>query len=97
MAGMRQRPLRAFHLSTPYRRKVTRLMPTADLLALEKALVLGVFLLLAPKLHGAFPRLVLLRFRLRLGLQVLLNDAEVFEVGEFHEGKITKRMLIFVE
>jgi hypothetical protein len=43
------------------------------------------------------PRLALLRFLLRLGLQVLLNDAEVFEVGEFHEDKITKRMLIFVE
>ena len=28
VSGMRQRPLRAFHLSTPYRRKVTRLMPT---------------------------------------------------------------------
>ena len=27
----------------------------------------------------------------------VLNDTEVFVVGEFHEGKITKRMLIFVE
>ena len=69
----------------------------ADFLTLEEALVPGMLLFFASELHGAFPRLVLLRFRLRLGLQVLLNDAEVFEVGEFHEGKITKRMLIFVE
>lgn len=47
----------------------------ADLLALEKALVPGVFLLLAFKLHGAFPRLVLLRFRLLLRFQAFLNDA----------------------
>ena len=56
----------------------------ADLLTLEKTLVPGVFLLLAPKLHGAFLRLVLLRFRLLLRFQAFLNDAEVFEVGEFH-------------
>ena len=68
----------------------------ANLLTLEKALVPGMLLFLSSELHGAFPRLVLLRFRLRLGLQVLLNDAEVFEVGEFHEDKITKRILIFV-
>ena len=65
----------------------------ANLLTLEKALVPGMLLFLASELHGAFPRLVLLRFRLWFGLQVLLNDAEVFEVGEFHEGKITKECL----
>ena len=73
------------------------MLNSANLLTLEKALVPGMLFFLASELHGAFPRLVLLRFRLRLGLQVLLNDAKVFEVGEFHEGKITKRMLIFVE
>ena len=51
----------------------------------------------ALKYNREFPRLVLLRFWLRFGLQALLDDAEVFEVGEFHEDKNTKRMLIFVE
>ena len=73
------------------------MLNSANLLTLEKALVPGMLLFPALKYNRAFPRLVLLRFRLRLGLQVLLNDAKVFEVGEFHEGKITKRMLIFVE
>ena len=54
-----------------------------DLLAHDQALVSGMFLLPALKLNGPLPRLVLLRFRFRFGLKAFLNNAEVFEVGEF--------------
>ena len=49
----------------------------------------GMFLLLAPELHGALSRLVLPRLILRLGREVLFDDAEVFEVGEFHRSIFT--------
>ena len=55
-----------------------------DLLAHDEAFVTGVLLFFALELHGTLPRLVLLRFLLRFGLQALLDDTEVFEVGEFH-------------
>ena len=55
-----------------------------DLLAHGETFVLGMFLFRALELDGAFPRLILLRFWLRFGLKALLDDAEVFEVGEFH-------------
>ena len=47
-------------------------------------LAADVLFFLALELHGTLPRLVLLRFLLRLGLKAFLDDAEVFEVGEFH-------------
>ena len=52
-------------------------------LANDEALIPGMLLFLALKYNKTFPRLVLLRFRLRFGLQAFLDDAEVFEVGEF--------------
>ena len=58
-----------------------------DLLAHGKAFIPGVLLFLALEFYGALPRLVLLRFRLRFWLQAFLDDAEVFEVGEFHLNK----------
>ena len=54
-----------------------------DLLAHGEAFVPGVFLFPALELHGTPARLILLRFRLRFGLKALLDDTEVFEVGEF--------------
>ena len=55
-----------------------------DFLAHDNALAAGMLLFLALELNGTPARLVLLRFLLGLRLQAFLDDAEVFEVGEFH-------------